>query len=564
MWINTGMKKMLIAIVAVVVAYIALITAVKGPLTKPLGEARVYAPKVASGFDLDTVDGIQGRHVSVETRFDGISGRIIREWSARDFVDWNENAKVTAPRILLAKLMAGVDVDAVNNYLIAAKPSAPSGSSWTLRPKADYDFTEIVLASILLSFGDTPELLWPETSRHIADVLLIEHGYRVRHTVPGTLGLVADTENHILMTEGSRYLRNLWLARHGEEGDRHGPKTARHAAWLASYIDDLEQSGLYEFNSQPYGGYTMAALLILDAHAEDSLLRDATRRLLDRLSYQYALADMQLRRVVPFRRRLERASRSDFTEDPMTAMMISWFGDAYGFGDLKDFANHHHAVISAVMPYRPGPAVVAELGTTDHTRVSFIGRGPKASPEIHAEGPGFVLSAGGVSWGVKSGISARPTTLLLADNAVSRVDCFSILGEGEFTEWNNTGVYLDFACGSGAMNIPDAFDPIAESGGFEVYTSFSDRKLSIIVYRDTGVSILTLMNEWQGTAHDLADRLSSDNRDKNALFTTFRHPSGDVYEYDLNAKAGTWVMKRYNGITLDRDYGDWSRLRFKQ
>jgi hypothetical protein len=32
--------------------------------------------------------------------------------------------------------------------------------------------------------------------------------------VPRTLGLARDTENHLLMTEGSRYLKNRWLALH--------------------------------------------------------------------------------------------------------------------------------------------------------------------------------------------------------------------------------------------------------------------------------------------------------------------------------------------------------------
>jgi len=45
--------------------------------------------------------------------------------------------------------------------------------------------------------------------------LLIEEGGKYRVKVPRSLGLVNDTENHYLMTEGSRYLKNRWLQLHG-------------------------------------------------------------------------------------------------------------------------------------------------------------------------------------------------------------------------------------------------------------------------------------------------------------------------------------------------------------
>ena len=134
----------------------------------------------------------------------------------------------------------------------------------------------------------------------------------------------------------------------------------------------------------------VTAVLIIHAFAEEPELVAATQRLLDRLSLQYALSSMGLRRVVPFRRQLGRAGRTNIYEDPMTAAMVSWYGDSLMTGDVRNQPCLHHAIVPAAMPYRPGRLVDALVaGQGDMAVVPGcrglvrIGRGRKSSPEIH-------------------------------------------------------------------------------------------------------------------------------------------------------------------------------------
>jgi len=345
--------------------------------------------------------------------------------------------------------------------------------------------------------------------------------------------MVRDTENHILMTEGTRALRNRWLIKSGiDTSPRHVRRTSKHAKALAGFIDDLETCGLYEFNSQPYGGYTMAAVLVIHAFAEEPELAAASRRLLDRLSYQYAISSMGLRRIVPFRRHLKRADRTGVYDDPFTAAMVSWYGDSLLTGDIAKQPNLHHAILPAAMPYRPGPLVdklMLEPGSTQG--LIRIGRGKGSSPEIHHRGDGYHISAGGVSWGKGSGIVAKPTVLIRDDGVTDLTGMLRIVGVGELTTWNNTGVHQDFAVGNGSLVIPDGWQPAAESGNWRLFPLGTDRPGWIVTYSDSDVSLFAVVPE------------SAENPD---------------------APQGTWVIKDVDGEPIDRDYQAWPRLQLPE
>jgi hypothetical protein len=453
--------------------------------------------------------------------------------------------------------MAGVESAAVNEYLLAAEPTAPSGSSWELRPVADYDFTEIILAAILMEFADDPDTLWPQTQNHLVDTLLIETGYRIRWTVPGSLGVVQETENHILMTEVSRYLRNLWLSENRDPGTRHERRTERHAREVASFMDELESSGLYEFNSQPYGGYTMAAALVAYAYAEQPELKHAARRLLDRQAVQFALGSNELRRVVPFRRQLSRADRTYLYEDPMSAIAAIWKGAQPGLETASDLQNGHHAVIAALTGYRPGPMVYAELAGALQEQLVFIGHGPDASPEIHSSGPQYHLSAGGVGRGRLSGIAARPTVLLLDDGVTDISQLFRIPGSGSRTSWNNTGVAHRFAVGPEPVAVPEAAEPIRANGVFELYVRGG---VGVIVVRDQEVGVIYLP---PGDPSLAFERVVAEN-DPGALHERFAGSDGTEYNYALDAPVGEWVMRDGAPGSGSVRYDEWPRLSIEE
>jgi hypothetical protein len=489
---------------------------------------------------------------------------IINEWAEKDLPAWDKDgAKVTAPRILLARLVKGIDIDEANDYLRneATEAWSESGSTWPLRPQGDYDFTEVPLTAILYKFGDKPDILYPETKDHLLHTLLIESGNVVRFHVPGSLNIVPETENHILMTEGSRYLKNQWLRHYeGETDPIYDNETNGVEDFLYDYIDELIGAGLFEFNSMPYSGYTITALLNLEGFASERLSAKA-RELLDTIMYKFAVGSLDMRRCVPFRRQPEKAGTTTFEEDDASILARVWANiDEPGFDILPIASRLHQAFLASVMPYRMPDKTMALIKTKDSPYFVQLGRGPLASPEIFSVGSGYLLSAGGVSREATSNIVARPTTLILSDDETDYTNCFHIPGSGDYTTWNNTGVYRNFACGNAPVVVPAEASPAACDGGWCVYELES---LLIAVYSDSAteqLGLLVLFPEYAGAASQLATDLAAANPNDEDLVETFVWPDGNTISYDPNAPKGTWAIQSYNSSELDREYDTWPRI----
>ena len=88
--------------------------------------------------------------------------------------------------------------------------------------EADYDFAEVRLAAILWRFKD---LLDAESEQHLLSLIISEGPGGLTplglfSTIDAlgnpSLGfMIPETENHILKTEGARYLKNKWLRDNG-------------------------------------------------------------------------------------------------------------------------------------------------------------------------------------------------------------------------------------------------------------------------------------------------------------------------------------------------------------
>ncbi|MGI6137529.1 MAG: hypothetical protein ACOYI9_00715 [Candidatus Hydrogenedentales bacterium] len=490
---------------------------------------------------------------------------VVQQWSESNFPDWKQQGKVTAPRVILAKLACNRDIEESNNYLMNCKPWSGVGSNWLLF-KGDYDFTLTTLTTVLYLFGNKPERLYPQSCSHLVEVLLTEEGATPLLTVPRSYGLILDTENHQLMTEGSRYLKNQWLKKHKDKGgydpEIHDNDHNGLGAWLEAFLELLIQEGIYEFNAIPYAGYTIQALLNLDAFAESAAIRSKARYLLDIMNLQYALGSLDLRRSAPFRRLYSKAATQSLNGDPHRAYMAAWLQlDGYRLPPEQETDHYStHAVIAALLPYRlPRDVARWTLAKESPYELRF-GRGPSACPEIYSGGPGYLLSAGGANRGFRSHIIARPMTLLLADGATQYEDCFYITGKGRWFSWNATGLWSRFACANGSVHVPAAYSPIAEGGGWRVYTAHTAQRLFIAVYDQDGVGLLALFPGYDDTAAALLKDIRKTNENEADLQTRFTGLDGTVIHYDLNAPKGTWVIKGINDHPVDRDYDHWPQL----
>ncbi|MBN1539382.1 MAG: hypothetical protein JW939_04500 [Candidatus Thermoplasmatota archaeon] len=477
---------------------------------------------------------------------------LLRDWSSGELPPWGEQGKVKAPRVVLAKLETGSDLEEVNSYLRRALPWGNPGSKWLLNPRGDYDFTLLVLTTILFLYGDDEKKLHPETRDHILEKLLTVRGRHPRRTAPRSLGLVVETENHLLMTEGSRYLRAKWLSDHFGGNPEYTRDHEVLERKLLRMLGTLNECGLYEFNSDPYSAYSVTALLNLEAFGSIDVSGSA-RFLLDRLFYQFALGSSKLRRLAPFRRQISRAGDHRLDRDLMSAFTRVYVSLYPGTKDRPEVGPHsEHSLMASVLPYRP-PNDVMDLVLGDGRELYVrIGHGCLSSPEIISRGPGFVLSAGGVHRGIASRLVSRPITLLLDDDAINIRDVLHLQGPGEnFRGWNNTGVHHRFAVAAGPVHVPERWEPVSRSSVWGVYRR---RNVTIGVHSSERLGIIVILTGSPEGAQLALDRL---NHDERKLEHTFDLPDGKRIGYDVTAPRNRWVITSVGGQNVDRRFDGW-------
>lgn len=479
---------------------------------------------------------------------------ITRIWANQSVKYGKAGSKVSNPRIILARFHRQKQLKETNQLLMGMKKWGVSGSSWLLNKRGDYDFTLTVLTTILWQFGDRQEILYPETLDYLLNVLLIEDGNKFRKTVPVTLGLFPETENHILMTEGSRYLKNRWLALHGNKDPYYNNVQNGMGAKLLEVLQEMKSNGLYEFNSMPYVGYTITALLNLEAFASE-IVRKEARDVLDYMNFCYAVGSYHYQHFPPMRRRYERANWHELTTDYHSVFFKAWMSFLpESKTDFRIGQAMAHALMGVCMPYRPADKAVELISNKKNGYFITLGHGKKGSPEIYSAGKNFLLSAGGVNRGKKSQIVARPITLFIDNDATKLNDVFHLSGSGsDFMEWNNTGVYRHFACAAGPVSIPKGYLPSAKKENWSIYEL--DKEIYVVVYSTDTLGIIAVFEG--GDVHQIINNTINVNFNKDKLNRYFQFPDGVLVEYDVHAPKNKWIIKSINNKEIDRNYDDW-------
>ncbi len=514
-----------------------------------LGEARYDNPPLRAGnIKIPSARTIAWKDYSA------FADSLYQNWASQPLGNWKEDGKTDVPRAILGRLLSKSKISEANAYLACLKPRGKVGSRWLLNPEGDYDFTLTPLTAILYLFDDKPELLFPATKKHLVDVLLTAQGGAFTDAVPCTLGKIKETENHLLMTEGSRYLKNQYLLNKGNKAIEYNNEMNGMENHVLGLLHEVTGIGLYEFNSVPYLGYTIAAILNLEAFGSEKV-RSAARESLDYLNFCYALGSYRLKYYPPFRRRYEKARITSLSADYQTEYIKAWlsFHPDLNYYEQKGFGKNH-GIIGACMPYRPADEIIDLIFNKSPGYFVKLGHGEDASPEIYTSGPGFLLSAGGVNRGKWSNIVTRPVCLFLNDDASDLSGIFHINGKGgDFMMWNNTGVYRDFACSNGMVFVPEKFKPSAEKGLWKIY-SVGD-SLSVAVHSSPGIGIIAIFINAIPAA--LVEKLQKFNKDVEQLKTQFRFPEGSLIEYEVNAPKNKWVVKAVDGIQQDRLFDKW-------
>ena len=449
---------------------------------------------------------------------------LVLHWAEQELIRPEKKGQRGPERILLAKLVAGEDIELVNEYLLESVPWGNSGTSGALNPKGDYDFTTVILAAILHRFGDDSTLLWDTTEEHIARNLLIEEGGKPHTKTPRTMHIMKDTENHILMTNISKYLKNQWMFSHGEIDSKYDNSANGMERFLLDNLDELHITGQYEFNSKPYEGYTISALLILHSYADSEVLKKKSQEVLDSWAWEYMQTSSDFRKSAPFRRRMARFKSTSLTDNASTSIMKAWYLEHLKRRfEVNEVQHNHHQALSALLyDYRPP----AEIWTKDVAeRLLLIGHGKGSCLEIHSRGNGFLLSAGGFQRGEASQIVTRPIVLMLDDGITDLRECFHINGKGKWQTVDSLGNWK-------------LYQPIE---GVSVVT-YCTQEFGLIYIPNQRIKLSTLA------------QLNPDPT--NGVFKTLNKS----IEFDVKSPKGKWVISAVNGEDLNRKTDSWKRM----
>ena len=479
--------------------------------------------------------------------------KILDGWTSKTPQDWKPNEKVNLKnsRIAISCLLEGKRIEEINNYLMNQKAVGHPGSPWLLYPLGDYDFTAMAFTALLYLFGEKPELLYPKTREHLLNNILTIEGDEFRRNV-GYMFL-EDSENHILMTEGSRFLKNQWLMKHGNTDPKYDNKINGVSKKLKIFLEEIETYGFYEFNSAPYLGYTYCALLNLYEFASGDI-RDLAGKLLDRLNWQYALSSFKFKHFPPNRRRFGKSFKKNIDSDYHTVMLKVWaslFDDSLSIDMSR---GQHHALWATFASYKPSDKVMEWIINKPKPYFVKMGHGYNSCPEIISGDKGYLLSAGGANQGKRSLIVAKPIMLFLNDDAEEMSETFHMFGPGDnFVEWNNTGVYEDFACTKGKVYIPEAKQALISSANWQIFSITEGVFLAIYSKKEIGLMAIVRSN----SARDVLNKIIENNGDESRLNTRFNHPNGNIIDYDLESPKDQWVITRVNRKNMDRDFSKW-------
>jgi hypothetical protein len=257
-------------------------------------------------------------------------------------------------------------------------------------------------------------------------------------TLAGTIvvfGRIPETENHMLMIESSRYLKNQILIEYYNANGMAGDAAAfeKHNAalkgWLLERMQDVMEEEFDEYNSRPYQRYSLIALMNLHDYAQDPVmsLREASQMVLDRQLAKFAVGSSEGRRYAPFRRQMDRLTKTfDKPEDAMSPLPENHGGHVADLTDsdfpgalaqlyfghteqLVDSKVHVGSAGSLIFPassaYRP-PAMLIDLGVSPGGGLQPNGTDEiwqhtfrHAGYERYVRGRHFLVTAGGMETG---------------------------------------------------------------------------------------------------------------------------------------------------------------------
>ena len=416
-------------------------------------------------------------HTVLESKqfFDQRAQSVLSYFANKKLGVYNRETGKSFPMIALAKLKLGVDVDLVNQEILSSStvPYAKTGTDFTaLSPycvrEGDYDFSLSGWVSLLYEMENRPDLLYPETKERIINILLVEKGNKIA-THRSFCGFVKikETENHIILTEGSRYLTNqIWQKIKKSKGEDDSFYDNNKNGMTKFILQDLQKflkNDFEEYNSRPYQKISLGGIHNIFEYAEDSSVKEMARMVLDYLSVKFASSSRGLRRVVPFCRQPEHKDDLDILQnDALSTVMALYAGDLSFVHQLPESVRlvNPFDVKYALGTYRLNDNVLDLIMNDKEEGREFFQLYHHLGYELYTGNSKYVLNAGGkfinqfdLGTG-KTDAWAVPISILPTDAGLDKTQLIRIIGDKRHNKRANMCVTRDFACGLN-VTLPD-------------------------------------------------------------------------------------------------------------
>jgi hypothetical protein len=356
----------------------------------------------------------------------------------------------------------------------------------------NYDMRLVGIIQLRITFDD---LLDQSTKDHILRDLLTIKGRASKRReylrICGIPSFIPESENHILMTESSRYITNNLVA--AETVSNGTPASAEYDNdqngmndWALGVLQGFMQHDFYEYNSRPYTYQARQAIQNLHDYSPlqsgtcwrtnpPSLtmppvpracdVRRGARIVLDYLAAQFAVSSNELRRVAPFRRQPERRDypflfgRASDEALPTYLAFVNgstlFWNQRYGLPHGGDAENLQHAYVGE---FRPSPVITDLIGDVlpaqEYFERFYFNRDKHYGIEAYYRHPDFLISAGGIHddgrlsvFGNNEDAWAMSTMLVPTRAGMDRREFVRIAGDSDEDKRVNTCVAPGFACG---------------------------------------------------------------------------------------------------------------------
>lgn len=413
----------------------------------------------------------------------------------------SENKGLTSLTAAVARIITKTDIESVNNYLLDErfKPGLPGtriSIAGVCKRKGDYDFALQELVRIAyLGKG----IISDKAYARVIGELLNQRGNKHFTHFRICMKKKKDTENHILMTESARYLTNQILFQKSKD-KKYDNEENGFNEWMRKHLKHLIVAGFDEINSKPYAGYTISTLLNIYDFAENAVLKNYAKTLLDYLNMKYAVESIGNKRYPTFRRQVKHYNNPELDhKDAQTGMMMYWVGNYYYLMD-KDIDLSKNAIPygarfafnAAISTYEP-ERVVMEYFFSDKKGLqiydhNFHGR------QINYKHPLYTISGGGVHRSIWPKVSlvndvlAAPTVLIPKVKGSSLNELFHFLGDNNPKKRSNLCVGDRVMCGVN-LKVPTINEKCVERFGNWSFYNFRKEECFDEVYNGLVIAL---------------------------------------------------------------------------